>query len=134
MFNADPSLLDRLVFRISQVRFAYSNEASLQNQINELFTSIAPGRFEREFVFDNPKSGRIDFFFPVSGIGVEVKAYGTGGSGAQTFTQLLKYAEVPEITSLILICGKALIASQIPSEILGKSIRIIIPRTRMVNI
>lgn len=84
---------------------------------------LPPDRgWEREHVLEAtpgvvPKPGRIDFYLPIVGLGVELKAR-CGPSALAT--QLLAYAYSPEILALVLVTANARTARGLPDTLNGK--------------
>lgn len=108
---------DYIAAMLRAPRFRYSSEADLQEAIATLFTNGAVAH-EREAILT--KGERIDFL--LGDVGVEVKI---AGSPAEIFRQLLRYAELPQIASLIVVTDKTRIVRGLPSHVLGKPLAIV---------
>lgn len=106
---------DDITERLRSVRFRYSNEAELQEAIaSHLRTKPS----EREVTL--AANARIDFL--IGDVGVEVK---TGGSPAEVFRQLMRYAQLPQIASLVVVTDKKRIVNGLPLHVLGKPIEVV---------
>ncbi|HMJ83794.1 MAG TPA: hypothetical protein VK504_11535 [Vicinamibacterales bacterium] len=101
--------------------FRYSNEAELQAGVAEVLTASGFGFdpiSDREVILS--PTDRIDFL--IGTVGVEVKI---GGSPAEIFRQLMRYAESPRIESLIVVTNKVRIARGLPGSVLQKPLDVI---------
>ncbi|WP_196161005.1 hypothetical protein [Reinekea sp. G2M2-21] len=101
-----------------QRAFDYQDEALCQQQICEFLTTQGV-TFEAEFRLDS--SNRIDFYFPISKIGLEIKA-SKKWSKARVYRQVERYCGFPEIRGLILATGRA---QGLPSPVNGKPVRVL---------
>lgn len=110
--------LDVLFNLLSQKAFDYIDEAVCQQQIGKYLTSFGVV-FEPEKVLVG--FGRIDFFFPRSGLGLEVKA-NKQWCKREVFRQMERYAECDSITGLLLATGKM---QGLPDTLRGKPARIL---------
>lgn len=96
---------------ISKARLTLNNEKKLQAELKQLLSESFPGQVEDEKRLD--QKNIIDFF--IQGIGIEVKVKGTR---KEIYKQCVRYAQFPEIKSIILITG---VTTGFPEEINGKS-------------
>lgn len=94
--------LKALEILLSRAQFDYVSEAVCQQQI-EIFLTDNGVEFEREFQLND---GVIDFFFPRSGLGLEIKA-SKMWSKTQVYRQMERYSKSPVIKGLLLATGKA---------------------------
>jgi hypothetical protein len=92
-------------------RFLKNNEKLLQQKIEERLLENG-FIFHREYYLDN--DNLIDFFFPFSNLGIEVKIK---GQKREIFRQLERYAEFSEVHGLLLISTKSI---GLPEAINGK--------------
>lgn len=114
--DVQPSI-NALLALLQRQAFDYVDETACQIQIaNYLNRYGIP--FEREYSL-TPRD-RIDFFFPRSGIGLEIKA-NKRWQKRKVLSQLTRYAEHDSITALILATGAA---QAVPEVINGKPCRI----------
>jgi hypothetical protein len=105
--------LRRVTDLLKSVAFHYSDESGLQAGIAELLDGeFIP--YEREARLSS--RDRIDFILSTAPIGIECK---TQGSPSETTRQLLRYAESPKISALILVTGRLRLA-RLPGMMLGK--------------
>ena len=95
-----------------------ATERELQDAIEEKLSSV-DASFVREHSF-GPKN-RIDFFFPDSGVGLEIKIKGTLASVTR---QLFRYAEQEEVTELVL-CTTLRRHRRLPSTLAGKPLDLV---------
>lgn len=109
--------LEALIKEMSQYNFAYSNEDDLQRGIVQVLDGLGEP-YEREHRLS--KEDRIDFYFPVKKVGVEVKI--DHPLSALT-RQLMRYAQHEAIDGLLLVSGK-LRLSNMPESMNGKPLRI----------
>ena len=84
---------------LASYRFRFQNEAELQLGIATALEAAGIA-FEREVRFD--AANRIDFLLP-GGLGIEVKI---DGSSTQLVRQLVRYADRPEVSELLLVTSK----------------------------
>ena len=110
------SPVDSLIELLSRGRFDYADEKVCQEQI-EKYLIVNKITFIRECAFDN---GIVDFFFPKSGLVLEVKASSKWGK-TQVYRQCERYCENQEVTGLVLATGKA---QGLPRQINGKPVGI----------
>ena len=96
--------------------FHYQNEFDLQTGIGFVLTQMK-AEFRREVPLT--KKDRIDFL--VDKIGIEVK---TDGSLAAVTRQLWRYAECPEIDSLVLVTTRQA-HRNMPDKLLGKPLFVV---------
>jgi len=109
--------VDEVTKAIRQVGYRFSDEAELQEGISFALT-LAGLKHEREAVLT--KRDRIDFLLP-GGIGIEVKI---DGSISALTRQLFRYAELPEVASLVVVVGKNTLGN-LPHEILSKPVHVV---------
>lgn len=95
--------LNTLLSILGKHAFDYVDESVCQRQIGDCLTSYGI-EFEREFRLSG--KDRIDFYFPRSGIGLEIKA-GKLWSKLEVYRQLERYASHETINGLILATGRA---------------------------
>jgi hypothetical protein len=110
--------LNSLTLVLNGRAFDYLDETACQEQIADYLDSLKI-LFEREYSLDT--SNRIDFFFPRSGIGLEVKA-GKRWSKKEVFRQIERYSSFVEIKGLILATGRA---QGLPEVLNDKPVRIL---------
>lgn len=124
-FERHGMTIDRLIEILNGYKIPFANEAKMQIAVEKILRNHGITHY-REFAF-TPKD-RIDFLVgdvvEVQGIagaiGVECKVDGSKHSVAR---QLLRYAERPEIGSLLLITSRA--THTFPSNVLlGKEFRV----------
>lgn len=108
--------LEALIEILKLGRFDYSDEKICQEQIGNHLSKYGV-QFVREFRL---KYGIVDFFFPRSGLVMEVKA-SSQWSKTQVFRQCERYCESTEVTGLLLATGKV---QGLPKTINGKPARI----------
>jgi hypothetical protein len=114
-YNGSPINLCKL---LKQSSFSYgTEERKLQDAIEELLKSKGV-EYKREYVFDS--DNRIDFLVGV-GIGIEIKIKGAVNS---VDSQLTRYAQFSEVSSLILVTTKSE-HKLLPQEILTKPLYIV---------
>lgn len=94
------NLLDQL---LKNKAFDYIDEITCQNQMEIYFNDLGL-KYYREYRLD--KSNKIDFFFPVSGIGLEVKAAKLW-SKREVYRQLERYSKFDCIKGIILATGRS---------------------------
>jgi hypothetical protein len=82
------------------VRLPYTNELILQNAVAEVLQSNGV-EFSREHRFDG--RDRVDFFIS-GGIALECKV---DGPATSALSQMMRYAEHDEVTSIILVTCRA---------------------------
>ncbi|MEG3764941.1 hypothetical protein [Alteromonas sp. 14N.309.X.WAT.G.H12] len=97
-------------------KFDYADEKICQSQI-ETFLRENRVSFIREY---NVGNGIIDFFFPRTGIAMEVKASKTW-SKVKVYRQCERYCEHEQVKGLVLASGKA---QGLPLEIKNKPVRV----------
>lgn len=107
----------QIIAALHTARFRYSSEAELQNGIAQALTAAG---IEHEPEAALSAGERIDFL--VGAVGIEVKV---GGSAAEVFRQLMRYAESPRIDSLIVVTDKVRIARGLPDSALRKHIDVV---------
>ena len=113
----------------NRFRFRFRDEYELQDGI-ELVLKRADVAFEREYLLPPPNvarhygTGRIDFFIPASGLGVEVKV---GGSLSHLTRQLWRYAEHPLIKELLVVSSR-LSLRELPAVMEGRPVHVFVPR------
>jgi hypothetical protein len=113
----EKDIVNRLVASLRRRRFNYQNEKDLQSAIETVMVSDGFA-FDREH--DLGDAGCVDFF--VSGfLGVEIKIK---GSPSEVARQLLRYAGRDEVKGLLLVTGRAALAS-LPQVLLGKPIHLV---------
>lgn len=107
--------IDSIIEALNGYKIPFAKESEMQRTIEKILKAEAIPHY-REFAF-NPKD-RIDFL--VGKIGIECKVDGSKHAVAR---QLLRYAEQPEIESLLLITSRA--THTFPSNVLlGKEFRV----------
>ena len=105
-----------LVKTISGYKYRLGAETDFQNGVARAL-ELHGIAHQREWDLGRPY-GRIDFFLPESGVGIELK---TKGSPGKVLRQLHRYACCPQIHGLVLVTGCARLAF-IPAELNGKPI------------
>jgi len=83
-------------------RYVIGNESSFQDGLSSILeinriVHVREHNLGRSF-------GRIDFYLPDDGIGIELKVK---GSPTEVVRQLHRYAQCPEIRALILVTGRS---------------------------
>ena len=111
------SIIETLLNILQSKAYDYIDEKRCQDQMEEHFSELGIG-FIREFRLD--EHSRIDFFFPNSGIGLEVKA-GKSWSRMKVYRQVERYTKSPDIRGVILATGRA---QTLPALINDKPIRL----------
>lgn len=106
-----------LVALVEEFGFNTTNEAELQDALENVFTR-AELRFEREKRLT--QRDRVDFYFPVLRIGLEVKVQ---GSLAAVTRQLHRYAQSPDVDGLVLVTNLHRL-DKLPLEMNGKRVRV----------
>lgn len=96
--------------------FRVSDEADLQCQVAEALKRAGITYFRREHYLGSSKRDRIDFWFAMHGVGLELKV---GQTEKGILRQLLRYAEHREVRELI-IASTHHSALRLPHLILGK--------------
>lgn len=109
--------LDYLSSEIAQYNFNYSNEADLQNGLRQVFETI-DSPFKSEYKLSD--KDRIDFYWPDSKIGVEVKI---SHPLAALTRQVHRYLQHEEISGILIVSGRVRL-NQIPQIISGKPVQI----------
>ncbi len=106
-----------LVTALRGCRFNFSNEADLQEGIEEVLTARG-WRFEREHALEG--AGVIDFLL-AGGIGIEVKIK---GSPVLVTRQLLRYAGCTEVKELVLVTARSRLGD-LPDTLQGKRVTVV---------
>jgi len=83
------------------VRLPLGRELAMQNAVSQAL-SVMGVAHEREYQL-GPAHGRIDFFVPESGIGIELKVQ---GSPSDVTAQLFRYALSHQVRELVLVSGR----------------------------
>lgn len=91
---------ESIVEYLRPYRFPVGNEAAFQETLETVLRRQF--QFLREFNLGDGH-GRIDFYFHEEKIGLELKVK---GSPSEVIRQMHRYAQSPEINSLILITGR----------------------------
>lgn len=117
LLRVENVVLEAVIASLRKRRFNYQNEKDLQAGIEAVLQ--ADGfEFVREHALGD--AGTIDFL--VAGfLGVEVKIK---GSPSEVARQLLRYAGCPEVKGLVLVTGRAALAT-LPSVLLGKPLALV---------
>lgn len=102
---------------LGRVAYRFSNEAELQEGL-AIALSQAGIVHQREVVLT--KRDRIDFLL-TGGLGIEVKI---DGSISALTRQLFRYAELPQITALVVVVGKNTLGN-LPPAINGKPVHVV---------
>lgn len=106
-------LVDAVVALLTSTRFDLATEASIQRDIDRVFTAEIGGEGYGREVRLSPRD-RVDFL--VGGcIAVEVKH--RRAKASPTLRQLARYAEHPDVTAIILATGWPM---AMPAELNGK--------------
>lgn len=111
------SIIETLLNILHSKAYDYIDEKRCQDQMEQHFSELGIG-FIREYRLD--EHSRIDFFFPTSGIGLEVKA-GKSWSRVKVYRQVERYTKYPDIRGVILATGRA---QTLPALINEKPIRL----------
>ncbi len=106
-----------LVTALRGYQFNFSNEAELQDGIEEVLTAQGC-TFERERALKG--AGVIDFLV-AGGIGIEVKIK---GSPVLVTRQLLRYAECEDVKELVLVTARSRLGD-LPDTLRGKRVTVI---------
>jgi hypothetical protein len=109
-------LITQLISLIREHRYAIGSEIEFQNGMARVLESNALS-VEREKDLGK-EYGRIDFYLPGANIGIELKVK---GGPSEVIRQVHRYAQCPAINALILVTGRARLAS-LPDTINGKQI------------
>lgn len=114
--NPDEIDVDRLVAKLAGYRYPMGSELMLQNYVEEVLKAEGLP-YVREHKFH--ATDRIDFM--ASRIGIECKIK---GSQNEVLRQLMRYADQPEVSSLILLTTRSTHRVQI-RELRGKPFRVL---------
>ncbi len=106
-----------LVTALRGYRFNFSNEADLQDGIEEVLTAKGCS-FERECALEG--AGVIDFLL-AGGIGIEIKIK---GSPVLVTRQLLRYAECEDVKELVLVTARSRLGD-LPDTLRGKRVTVV---------
>ncbi|EKF9218930.1 MULTISPECIES: hypothetical protein [Vibrio] len=110
--------LEALIGILRKGKYEFADEKVCQEHMAEHFEAIGL-RFEREYHLSDGSS-IIDFFFPNSGLGIEVKA-SKSWNKMSVFRQCERYCLNPEVNGLILATAKP---QGLPESIEGKPARV----------
>lgn len=99
---------------LDRISIDYQEESAAQRQIEEYLTGSG-AEFEREYRLDD---GIIDFYFPRSKIGLEVKALKSWNK-KEVYRQCERYLQSDDLSGLVLATGRA---QGMPAEVLGKPV------------
>ncbi|WP_415913096.1 hypothetical protein [Neptuniibacter sp. QD37_11] len=110
--------IQALIQLLSRGRFDYVDEKVCQEQI-ERFLITKGVEFEREYILPEG-NGIIDFYFPKSGLGLEIKA-SAQWSKTEVYRQCERYCKCEQITGLVLATGKS---QGLPESINGKPVQV----------
>ena len=105
---------EAMVELLKGYRYQVGSEAGFQRGLDEVLT-LHGIPFVREHNLGRA-FGRIDFYLPQEGYGIELKVK---GSPSQVLRQLHRYAQSPVISALILMTGRTRLAFA-PTELNGK--------------
>lgn len=112
-----PWTLDQIAVLIGEYKYLTGTEAEFQNGLARV---LEDNRIEHRREYDlGGAYGRIDFFLPEQATGIELKVK---GSPSSVLRQLHRYAQCPEIRSLLLVTSRVRLAFP-PMEISGKAVR-----------
>ena len=111
------SAIDALYQLLSLSCFDYHDETVCQNQFEECLKD-AGIQYHREFKLVN---GIIDFYFPKSGLGLEIKA-SKAWSKMKVYRQCERYLEDARLSGLILATGKS---QGMPNSINEKPVKVL---------
>lgn len=117
MSGAQPAPIDVLVQLLHRHRFDYADEKICQLQIEEFLTS-AGADFVREAKI---AGGFVDFFFPRSGLVLEIKA-SKNWNAREVYRQCERYCGDDQVMGLVLATGRS---QGMPAEIAGKPVRVL---------
>lgn len=101
-------------------RLPFGDEIACHRTI-ALLLEAAGFTVEREVQLSGAR-GRIDFYMPAERIGIEVKVK---GSPTEIVRQLSRYAQAPEIHTLMLVTGRARLGQLLPAELHGKPLHVV---------
>lgn len=105
--------VSEIVKTLSGFRYRFCNEYQLQDGV-EAVVRASGWEYVREFKLS--AHDRPDFWFPSSGVAVEIKV---DGSTASVIRQIHRYAQHPEVRGIILISSRARHIFAIPENISG---------------
>lgn len=88
--------IQRVIAMLRSYRLRASTEAVLQADVESVLVTHGVEHVREHGV----PSGRLDFFLPGSGIGIELKI---GGSAAELARQILRYLEEPEVRGMLVV-------------------------------
>jgi hypothetical protein len=111
-----PQAIEALATLLRQRHFDCLDEKRCQSQI-QAFLAEKQLPFEREYRLS---SGPIDFYFPRSGLGLEVKA-NKRWSKREVYRQVERYCSDPAISAVLLATARA---QSLPSTIHGKPVAV----------
>lgn len=95
--------------------YRFSSERVLQDDLGAILALLGVSVL-REFTLGS--AGRVDFYLPTLSLGIEVK---TKGTWTALIRQLRRYAERPEVKSLLVVTSRVRLA-QLPDTLAGKPI------------
>jgi len=110
-------VLNYLVDILTAGRFDYIDEVVCQNQIEEHLLKLEIN-YKREYRLGD--GGIVDFYFPKSGIGLEVKA-SKQWSKIKVFRQCERYCKNPQIKGLLLATARS---QALPESIEDKPVEV----------
>jgi hypothetical protein len=109
--------IDALIEVLRKGKYEFADEKICQDHMEEHFDNLGL-RFQREYRLSDGRS-IIDFYFPNSGLGLEVKASKTWNKMG-VYRQCERYCRNPEVKGLILATAKP---QGLPELIEGKPSR-----------
>lgn len=112
-----PEPIDALISLLGRDRFDYVDEKICQVQI-ESFLTMHEACYIREARIGN---GYVDFFFPRSGLVLEIKAC-KKWNAREVYRQCERYCSDDKVTGLVLATGRS---QGMPPEIAGKPVRVL---------
>src|SRR5690349_10516311 len=114
--NNSETVIGTLKSIFSRVRLPMNAEREFQDAVSRL---IASEGITHQREYWGTRRDRLDFFLPVSGVALELKVW---SSEAALLRQLKRYADLPEVTAVVLISRRPW---KLPETLSGKPIAMI---------
>ena len=111
---------DRIAQALLSHRLPLGDEIAAQRTVALVLADIGVTA-EREVQVSGSR-GRIDFYVPDLKLGIELKVKGSPSDVAR---QLQRYAQAPEIDTLMLVTGRAALRSSLPATLAGKPLTVV---------
>ena len=115
--NSIKEAMHTLLTVLDRISIDYHEESVAQRQIEDYLEQVG-AEFSREYRLID--GGIIDFYFPKSKLGLEVKAL-KAWSKKGVYRQCERYLSDPSISGLVLATGRA---QGMPKELLGKPVAV----------